>query len=74
MQIDELYEWAENKLNIHHWFFTTDLTCLIRGGRVSKTAGFVGKMLSICPLLNVDYRGTLQAREKSVARKMLLTE
>lgn len=65
MGIEELYDWAEkNKLKIHHWFFTTDLTCFIRGGRVSKTAGFVGKMLSICPLLNVDYKGTLQAREK----------
>lgn len=73
MQIDELYEWTEkNKLNIHHWFFTTDLTCLIRGGRVSKTAGFVGKMLSICPLLNVDYRGTLQAREKIRGKKNVI--
>lgn len=65
MSIDELYEWGEkNKLKVHHWFFTTDLTCFIRGGRVSKTAGFVGKMLSICPLLNVDYKGALIPREK----------
>lgn len=39
--IDELYHWIEeNKLNLHHWFFSTDLTFYIRGGRISKTAGF----------------------------------
>lgn len=73
MSIDELYDWGEkNKLKIHHWFFTTDLTCFIRGGRVSKTAGFVGKMLSICPLLNVDNKGTLQAREKIRGKKNVI--
>ena len=73
MSIDELYDWAEkNKLRFHHWFFTTDLTCFIRGGRVTKTAGFVGKMLSICPLLNVDAKGTLQPREKIRGKKNVI--
>ena len=54
MGIDELREWAEtNKLKCNHWFFTTDLTYLIRGGRVSKAAGMIGQLLNICPLLNV---------------------
>ena len=70
LSIDELYDWVEkNKLRLHHWFFTTDLTCFIRGGRVTKTAGFFGKMLSICPLLNVDAKGTLQPREKIRGKK-----
>ena len=65
MGIDELYNWAlENRLNLQHWFFTTDLKYLIRGGRVSKAAGAIGTMLRICPLLNVDYQGHLTAREK----------
>lgn len=73
MTIDELYNWGmENRLNVHHWFFTSDLTCFIRGGRVSKTAGFVGKMLSICPLLNVDFEGKLQAREKIRGKKNVM--
>lgn len=73
MSIDELYNWGlENRLNVHHWFFTTDLTCFIRGGRVSKTAGFVGKMLSICPLLNVDKDGKLQVREKIRGKKNVM--
>ena len=71
--IDELYEWAEkNKLRIHHWFFTSDLTCLIRGGRVSKTAGFVGKLLNICPLLNVSNEGKLVGREKVRGKKAVI--
>ena len=52
--IDELYAWVcENKKKLQHWFFTSDLTFFIRGGRVSKAAGFFGGMLGICPLLNV---------------------
>lgn len=63
--IDSLRSWIEeHKLNMHHWFFSTDLTFYIRGGRVSKTAGFVGKVLNICPLLNVDHEGHLIPREK----------
>ena len=68
--IEELYAFAEeNKLKINHWFFTSDLTCLIRGGRVSKTAGFVGKLLNICPLLNLNYEGKIVAREKIKGKK-----
>ena len=63
MGIDDLYEWTlANRLRLHHWFFSTDLTFFIKGGRVSKTAGFVGGMLNICPLLNVDYLGRLIPR------------
>ena len=70
MPIDELAAWAEeNKLYVNHWFFATDLTYLIRGGRVSKTAGFFGGLLNICPLLNVDYLGRLIARSKIRTKK-----
>ncbi|MCR5768577.1 MAG: DegV family protein [Lachnospiraceae bacterium] len=63
--IDQLHDWInEHRLNMNHWFFSTDLTFFIRGGRVSKTAGMFGKLLNICPLLNVDYVGKLIAREK----------
>ncbi len=72
--LDELADWVRaNRLHIHHWFFSTDLTFYIRGGRVSKTAGFVGKMLNICPLLNVDVHGKLIPREKiRTARKAII--
>jgi DegV family protein with EDD domain len=65
MSIDELYAWAnENKLRVHHWFFSTDLTFYVKGGRISKAAGWFGTMLKICPLLNVDNNGKLIPREK----------
>lgn len=65
MSIDDLYKWAEeNKLKLHHWFFSTDLTFFVKGGRVSKVAGWFGTVLKICPLLNVDKDGHLIPREK----------
>ena len=75
MEIDELYEWATaNRLRLNHWFFSTDLTFFIKGGRVSKTAGFVGGMLNICPLLNVDFQGRLIPRFKiRTKRKVIQT-
>ncbi|MBQ6175012.1 MAG: DegV family protein [Clostridia bacterium] len=75
--IDQLADWIrQNRLRIHHWFFSTDLTFYIKGGRVSKTAGFVGRMLNICPLLNVDVHGKLIPREKirTVRRAITVTE
>lgn len=71
--IDELYQWIEeNKLFMHHWFFSTDLTFYIKGGRVSKTAGMVGTLLNICPLLNMDNFGKLQPREKIRGKKKVI--
>ena len=73
LTLDELAVWTEeHKLNIVHWFFSTDLTFYIRGGRVSKTAGFIGQVLSICPLLNVDYLGRLIPREKIRTKKKVM--
>ena len=70
MSIEDLATWCEdNKLRVNHWFFTTDLTYLVRGGRVSKVAGFFGSMLKIAPLLNVSYDGHLIARKKCVGGK-----
>lgn len=65
MEIDALYKWTEeNKLNVHHWFFTTDLSYFVKGGRVSKVSGWFGTIFRICPLLNVNKCGKLVARQK----------
>ena len=61
-----------NKLNMIHWFFSTDLKYYIKGGRVSKAAGTIGQALSICPLLNVDYEGKLIPREKIRTKKKVV--
>ena len=65
MDIDSLSRWAEeNRLRLHHWFFSTDLTFFVRGGRVSKASGWFGTVLRICPLLNVNDKGQLIPRHK----------
>lgn len=73
MSIDELHAYAEEvKLNLHHWFFSTDLTFFVKGGRVSKTSGFIGNILNICPLLNVSHEGRLIPREKIRTKKKVI--
>ena len=62
---EEVRDYLEqNKLHLHHWFFSTDLTSYIRGGRVTPVAGFFGTVLKICPLLNVNNEGKLIPRQK----------
>lgn len=74
MPIDELYHWTEeSKLNLHHWFFSSDLTFYIRGGRISKTAGFIGSVMGICPLLNMDNEGRLIPREKVRTKRKVIS-
>ena len=59
--------------NIEHVFVITDLTWMIRGGRISKTLGYTANLLHIRPVLDVDdgemevihkIRGTRRAMEK----------
>ncbi|MBQ3864989.1 MAG: DegV family EDD domain-containing protein, partial [Clostridia bacterium] len=70
MGLEELAAWVEDhKLEVHHWFYSTDLTFYIKGGRVSKTAGFVAGILGICPLLHVDEAGHLIPMEKIRSKK-----
>ncbi|MBE6783563.1 MAG: DegV family protein [Ruminococcaceae bacterium] len=75
MGIDELYNWVENnKLNLHHWFFSTDLTFFVKGGRVSKVSGWFGTVLKICPLLDMDNNGKLIPRFKIREKKRVIVE
>ncbi|MDO4428208.1 MAG: DegV family protein [Atopobiaceae bacterium] len=65
MGLDELGAWAEeHKSEVQHWFFSSDLTFFIRGGRISKAAGLVGGMLKICPVMDVEPDGSLAVKEK----------
>ena len=73
LDIDRLRDWAEeNRLRVHHWFFSTDLTFFVKGGRISKAAGVFGGALHICPLMNVDYMGRLIPREKVRTKKKVI--
>lgn len=71
--IDETHKWVEaNKLGLNHWFTVDSLNHLKRGGRVTGAAAFVGNLLQIKPVLNVDYEGHLIPREKEQGRKKAL--
>lgn len=73
--IDELYNWVEeHKLNLHHWFFSTDLSFYVKGGRISKASGAIGNILNICPLLNMDNLGRLVPRFKIRGKKKVIQE
>lgn len=73
--IDEVYDWImKNRLHLHHWFLSTDLTFYVKGGRISKAAGWFGTVLNICPLLNMDNLGRLIPRYKIRGKKKVLAE
>ena len=73
LSIEEVRDWAEeNKLRLHHWFFSTDLTFFVKGGRISKASGWFGTVLQICPLMNVDHLGRLIPREKIRTKKKVI--
>ena len=75
MGVTELKDWTEShKLELHHWFFSTDLSFYIKGGRISKTAGMFGKLLNICPLLNMDKQGRLVPRAKVRTKHKVIKE
>ena len=75
MSAGELAKWIEdNRLKLHHWFFSTDLSCYVRGGRISKTAAIFGGLLEICPLLNMDNLGRLIPRFKIRTKKKVINE
>lgn len=75
MDIDALYQWTtEHLLTLNHWFFSTDLTFFIRGGRISKSAGTIGNLLNICPLMNVNSEGKLIVREKIRTKRKVIKE
>jgi DegV family protein with EDD domain len=71
--MDELAKWAEdNRDYIVHMVAADDLMHLHRGGRVSKVSAVAGTMLSIKPLIHVDYDGKLKVIDKIRGRKGVL--
>lgn len=67
-----------NAAHMEHIFTVDDLEYLFRGGRVSRTAAFVGGLLNIKPILDVNDEGKLipiekiRGRQKSIKRMVEL--
>ncbi len=54
-------------------YFTIDsLTHLVRGGRLTKTQGFLGSVLNIRPILQITAEGTIEPAEKARSTKKAL--
>lgn len=73
--LTEVYQWAEeHKCRVQSWFFSTDLSNYVRGGRISPTSAILGTALGICPLLNIDSAGKLIPRAKIRTKKKVIRE
>ncbi|MGX6962856.1 DegV family protein [Vagococcus xieshaowenii] len=71
--IEQVAKWVEeNRLTLHHWFFSTDLTHYQRGGRISATSAAIGGLLNICPLMNMNNEGKLIPRTKIRGKKKVI--
>lgn len=73
LSLEEVAEATDKtKLNACHLFTVSDLNHLYRGGRVSKTAAFLGTLIHIKPVLFVDNDGHLIPSVKVKGRKKSL--
>ena len=64
--VDKAFEYAESLVpNINVVFAVENLDQLIKGGRVSKVAGSIGKILNIVPILHVNDEGKLENIRKA---------
>ena len=64
--IDKVYEYAEKiRDDVNVIFLVESLDQLIKGGRLSKVAGSIGKILNIVPILHVDNDGKLENIKKA---------
>lgn len=60
-------QWA--KQNVRFFVSVTTMEYLIRGGRVSRTRGLLGKVLNLKPILTIDAEGRAQVAAKSLGVK-----
>lgn len=71
--MEETAAWLEDNIpHLVHIFTVDDLNHLYRGGRVSRTAAFVGTLAGIKPILHVDGEGHLIPIRKVRGRKKSL--
>ncbi len=70
LSIEAAFEYAQTIApQVGHWFTVDDISHLVRGGRVSKVAGFIATLANIKPILHVSDEGKLIPRHKAIGRK-----
>lgn len=66
-------DWVEqNRFSFHYLFTVDDLQYLQRGGRITSAEAFVGSLLRIKPVLDMDLEGRLIPRAKVNGRNAAL--
>lgn len=73
--MEEIEAWVlENRLNVHHQIYATDLFHLKRGGRVSGPSAMIGTLLGICPIMRLNAEGSIFAYSKVRSKKKAMIE
>jgi DegV family protein with EDD domain len=63
--LEETAQWVmEQRQNVHHQFFSTDLKYYRRSGRMSGAAAMVAAILGICPIMRLEDHGKIIAYDK----------
>lgn len=63
--MEEIERWViDNRQNIHHQFFSTELKHYRRSGRMSGATAMVATVLGICPIMRLDDKGRIIAYGK----------
>ncbi len=70
LTIEETEKWLlENRKNIHHQFFSTELKHYRRSGRMSGPTAMIGTFFKICPIMHLDESGKIIAYSKALGKK-----
>ncbi|MEG2084753.1 MAG: DegV family protein, partial [Clostridia bacterium] len=56
--IEQVFQWLEDtKMQVHHYFIVEDLDRLFKSGRISRAQVFIGNILNIKPILELNRKG-----------------
>jgi len=68
--VEEILEYSNYLVNNQHAYFVVDnLSYLVKNGRLSGAAGFVGTMFKIKPILELNKEGKIVSKEKVKTHK-----
>lgn len=63
--MEETVNWlTENRKNVHHQFYSTELKHYRRSGRMSGATAMIATILGICPIMRLDDKGRIIAYSK----------
>ena len=64
--MEETEKWVmENRKNVHHQFYSTQLEHYRRSGRMTGATAMIATILGICPIMRLDDRGRIIAYSKA---------